>query len=226
MQFDDKFTALMEQYKTTENHTLTELKETDNVINSFRLAQNDVKDLIQLVLDAVVSIRPKSRLSSSNDPCIEPSVIPTNATRTKTDRLTLTQEQQINIERSLFYLEQIAEYFQKRVNDGHSLPEEKLCAVQSMGIARRSSPRSVRSDMILKRLSRELIQPIRKRYNDMYMMKAESLLGRENDVVKNVLANVQHPTAVYRKTRSATNAGKKSGKGATQLLRNGIRSIA
>lgn len=226
VQLDENFSSLLEQCRCNECDFRTGLTQTDNLLNTVSASQDDVRTLVQRVLDTVHATRPKARLvqpakdssadftaNSPNNRVLQPS--PSNA-------VNLTAEQHANIERSLFYLEQIADYFQKRLqarnddalNEVASGQDEKLCAVRSLAVARRSSPRSVRSDIILKRLSRELIQPIRKRYNGVYLMRAESQQQRKKDVIKGVVDTVReghHHYTASRKTRSATNAARKKG---------------
>lgn len=88
--------------------------------------------------------------------------------------MALTPLQQANIERSLFYLQQISDFFRVKFQKSifssvtHLNPGGKaLVSVNSM--TRRKTLHSARSELILKRISRELMLPIREQYNEMYM---------------------------------------------------------
>lgn len=123
----------------------------------------------------------------------------------------LTVMQQSNIDRSLFYLQHIAEYF--RVRTGEASAIDGPAAVAAPG--RRHTLRSPRSELILKRISRQLIQPIRMRYNAMYMRRE-----RLDQLSANKTNRAQRSQKV-RRTQSCSNGGgqqKHPAAGDNQLL--------
>lgn len=91
----------------------------------------------------------------------------------------LTPLQQANIERSLFYLQQINDLFCVKFKKTIFSSSVDLLKTQRDLIAAkktnatRKSVYSVRSEMILKRISHELMQPIRDQYNEMYLKNLE-----------------------------------------------------
>lgn len=92
----------------------------------------------------------------------------------------LTSIQQANVERSLFYLQQIAKIYRFRTAEDRALDPTGTKTI----ISRRRSIRSSRSELILKRISQQLIQPIGMRYNAICRQTAMS--QQHNEQTKQV----------------------------------------
>lgn len=152
-----------------EHSTSLELVATQNSINSQQLCtsiQSNQHEFVEL-MDKLKSIQSESKLKLNI--CSE-----SNKT------VSLTPLQQANIERSLFYLQQISDFFRVKFQKSVFSSSVDMLKVQkellnpsANTLARRKSLYSVRSEIILKRISRELMQPIRQQYNEIYMKNFE-----------------------------------------------------
>lgn len=128
----------------------------------------------------------------------------------------LTAMQLSNIDRSLFYLQHIAEYFRVRTGDASRAIDDPATVLAEPG-RRHAIRRSPRSELILKRISRQLIQPIRMRYNAMCMRRArlEQMSAHKPDRT--------HRSLTVRRTQSCMTGGglpKHPAAGDHQLLRS------
>lgn len=134
-------------------------KDSQQLCSSIKSNQSEFVEIMQKLQS--IQIETKQKLSPEANPDVA-----------------LTPLQQANIERSLFYLQQISDFFRVKFQKSvfsSSIDLLKggngLSVKQSM--THRKSLHSVRSEMILKRISRELLQPIREQYNTLYEKNCE-----------------------------------------------------